>query len=199
MNLYISNIADVKSRHREYITPTRLEQAMRYRMQDARLRCIVGGVLLRQFVGNTEIFKNEFGKPIAENGVCFNLSHSGDWVLLAVHSADVGCDIEKLRYTRYERMGKIVFTDRELAQIHFAFDKMNAFYQIWTKKEALLKCMGSGFHREAKSVDVSGDSFCEGKNRYNLRSLVFADYILSVCSEDEQPIDLTFVDLSKIY
>jgi 4'-phosphopantetheinyl transferase len=190
MNLYISNIADVKSRHREYITPTRLEQAMRYRMQDDRLRCIAGGVLLRHFVGNTEIFKNEFGKPIAENGVCFNLSHSGDWVLLAVHSADVGCDIEKLRYTRYERMGKIVFTERELAQIHLAFDKMNAFYQIWTKKEALLKCMGKGFHRAAKSVDVCGGTFAEDGHVYTMGTKLFADYAVSVCVRDGA-VDMT--------
>lgn len=198
MKLYLASIADVQPWHREYITSSRLEQAMRYRMPDDQSRCIAGGVLLRKYVGCTEIFKNEFGKPIAENGVCFNLSHSGDWVLLAVHSADVGCDIEKLRFTRYERMGRIVFTERELAQIHFAFDKMNAFYKIWTKKEALLKCIGSGFHREAKTVDVSGDFFCEEKLHYYLRTLVFSDYILSVCSTDEQTLDITFVDLKKI-
>ena len=198
MKLYLSNIADLQPWHREYITPSRLEQAMRYRMPEDRARCIAGGVLLRRFVGETEIVKNAYGKPIAVNGVCFNLSHSGDWVALAVDKTDVGCDIEKLRYTRYERMGRIVFTERELAQIQSASDKMNAFYQLWTKKEALLKCMGSGFHREAKSVDVSANRFFEENKRYYLQTMLFSDYILSVCSLSETKPDLSFVNLKMI-
>ena len=39
---------------------------------------------------------NENGKPIVE-GICFNLSHSGDYVICAVSERPVGCDIEQIK------------------------------------------------------------------------------------------------------
>ena len=61
-------------------------------------------------------------------------------------------------------------------------DKTGEFFRLWTKKEALLKCMGEGFHRPAKSVDVSGDRFEENGLVYRLKTYEFSDYIISVCT-----------------
>ena len=110
MKIYLADIASVLPRHREYISPQRLQKTLRYRMPDDQKRCIAGSVLLRYFLGDTAILDNGFGKPVAENGVCFNLSHSGGWVLLAVDDRDVGCDIESVCFVDAARMGKIVFT-----------------------------------------------------------------------------------------
>lgn len=185
MKLYLSNISEVLPRHRELLTPERLQKADRYKMPDDKKRCVAGGVLLRHFLGDTRIMDNGYGKPIAENGPAFNLSHSGDWIALAIGEDEVGCDIEKPKFVSYEKMGRIVFTENELAKIRGAQDKMSAFFTLWTKKEALLKCMGEGFHRPAKSVDVSGEEFSENGVTYRLKTYVFADYVISVCTEGE--------------
>ena len=51
-------------------------------------------------------YEDENGKPLAKNGVCFNLSHSGEYVAFAVGGAQVGCDIEKLKITLSENIVK---------------------------------------------------------------------------------------------
>ena len=199
MKIYLADIASVLPRHREYISAQRLQKTLRYRMPDDQKRCIAGSVLLRCFLGDTAILDNGFGKPVSESGICFNLSHSGEWVLLAVDDRDVGCDIEQVRYVNGARMGKIVFTDRERQLIENAPDKTGAFFDLWTKKEALLKCMGKGFHREAKSVEVCGDCFADGEIAYYMKTRRFADYTLSVCSVNPGfQMKVVFVDLKSI-
>ena len=199
MKIYLADIASVLPRHREYISAQRLQKTLRYRMPDDQKRCIAGSVLLRCFLGDTAILDNGFGKPVSESGICFNLSHSGEWVLLAVDDRDVGCDIEQVRYVNGARMGKIVFTDRERQLIENAPDKTGAFFDLWTKKEALLKCMGKGFHREAKSVEVFGDCFADGEITYYMKTRRFADYTLSVCSVNPGfQMKVEFVDLKSI-
>ena len=199
MKIYLADIASVLPRHREYISPQRLQKTLRYRMPDDQKRCIAGSVLLRYFLGDTAILDNGFGKPVAENGVCFNLSHSGGWVLLAVDDRDVGCDIESVCFVDAARMGKIVFTGRECRMVETAPDKTGVFFDLWTKKEALLKCMGKGFHREAKSVEVCGDRFADGEITYYMKTNRFADYTVSVCSVNPDfQMKVEFVDLKSI-
>ena len=199
MKLYLSNISDVLPRHRDLLTYERLMKAERYKMPDDKKRCIAGSVLLRYFLGDTAILDNGFGKPVAENGVCFNLSHSGGWVLLAVDDRDVGCDIESVCFVDAARMGKIVFTGRECRMVETAPDKTGVFFDLWTKKEALLKCMGKGFHREAKSVEVCGDRFADGEITYYMKTKRFADYTVSVCSVNPDfQMKVEFVDLKSI-
>ena len=199
MKIYLADIASVLPRHREYISPQRLQKTLRYRMPDDQKRCIAGSVLLRYFLGDTAILDNGFGKPVAENGVCFNLSHSGGWVLLAVDDRDDGCDIESVCFVDAARMGKIVFTGRECRMVETAPDKTGVFFDLWTKKEALLKCMGKGFHREAKSVEVCGDRFADGEITYYMKTKRFADYTVSVCSVNPDfQMKVEFVDLKSI-
>ena len=184
MKLFLANINEVRPEHMNRISPERAEKAGRYRFPADRKRCVAGGLLLRCFLGDTKIFTDEFGKPRAENGVCFNLSHSGDWVALVLGEDEVGCDIERIKQADALRLGKIVFTENELRRISDSPDRLGVFYTLWTKKEALLKCMGKGFHRSAKTVDVSGRSFSEDGSVYNLSTQLFADYAISVCTKN---------------
>ena len=186
MRIYLACIRDVKPEHINMIDPRRKEKAERYRFEDDKKRCVLGGLLMRDFLGDTRIYENENGKPVAENGICFNLSHSGEYVLFTVGEEQIGCDIEMLKTVPFEKMGKIVFCENEMNKIKSSPDKPGEFFKLWTKKEALLKCMGEGFHRPAKSVDVSSDSFEENGKRYSFKTFVFSDYIVSVCASGEK-------------
>lgn len=192
MRLYIAKISEVLPQHLELVSPGRREKALRYRFEDDQKRCVAGGILMDRFLGGAEIFDNGFGKPSAR-GVSFNLSHSGEYVLLAVGESELGCDLEKHRYANAEKMGKYVFCEREMEKLRAAFDKNGEFFELWTKKEALLKCMGKGFHREAKSVDVSGGRFFEDGVTYFLKTIRFSDYTISLCSVKDFSVDIEFV------
>lgn len=99
----------------------------------------------------------EHGKPALEDGALhFNLSHSGDLVLLAFATdRPVGVDIE---------FGRDRVSSDAIAQRFFAADEVEAlqalsksqrkeaFFRIWTRKEAYLKALGAG-------ITVALDSF----------------------------------------
>ena len=168
----------------ELISPERAEKALRYRFAADRKRCVAGGLLIRRFLGDAAVYTDEFGKPRAKSGVCFNLSHSGDWVIFALGENEVGCDIEQLRQTDALKLGKVVYTDAELEMIRRNADRLGVFFDLWTKKEALLKCMGKGFHRPAKSVEVIGDRLFEDGVEYYMKTKHFSDYTVSVCVQN---------------
>ena len=199
MRLCIADIRGLLPRHSGMVAPERLEKAARYRMKPDRDRCIAAGVLLRLALGDAPLRAGKYGKPETENGLCFNLSHSGDYVILAVDDADVGCDIEQLRQINALRLGRHVFCERELELLKNSTDRLGCYFRFWTKKEALLKCMGLGFHRDGRTVDVSRDIFREDGDLYAMKTLCFSDYTISVCSKNK-PADaeLEFIDLDKI-
>ena len=194
--IYLADINRVNKSHFELISSERAEKAMRYKMEADKKRSVAAGILLSRFLPGAEIYTDEFGKPRAKNGVCFNLSHSGDYAVLAVSECETGVDIEVFRRVDALRMGKIVFCQNEMNMLEAEGDRLRLFFEFWTKKEALLKCMGKGFHRNAKSVDVSGDYFEENGKRYFFKTYRFSDYTLSVCSEKNNfPDNLEFIDI----
>lgn len=100
-----------------------------------------------------EIIRNHNGKPgfAREYPLWFNISHSGDdIVLLLSDEGEVGCDIEVIRPRKNsQRIVESIFSPGEQAQIAAAEDKLVAFWQIWTRKEAMLKQAGSQIWRIA--------------------------------------------------
>ena len=76
------------------------------------------------------------GKPSVPQ-VEFNLSHSGEWALIAVSDVPLGVDIEKIR----ER-----FDYRALAKRFLGAEPrtVEAFFHLWTEREAYVKATGEG-------------------------------------------------------
>lgn len=89
---------------------------------------------------------NEQGKPYVPSGVHFNMSHSGDYVVLAVSDHPVGIDIERLRHKRLS-VAKRFFCREEYEDIINAGgekEQDRRFLEYWTFKEAYVKYLGKG-------------------------------------------------------
>lgn len=199
MRLFLADIGNVKTEYAELLDRERAERVKRYRLTDDKKRCITAGLLIRRFIGDAEIVKNEYGKPFASGGKYFNISHSGDYVLFALSECEIGCDIERFHYVDAVKTGRVVFTDCETEMLLSSFDRLGAFFRLWTKKESLLKCMGEGFHRSARSVDVRYDFFEENEKKYFLKTWNFSDYTVSVCSaENDFPNYIEFVKTEEL-
>lgn len=101
-------------------------------------------------------------KPkILNKSIYFNLSHSGDYALLAVTlTGELGIDIECERQQfNLHSAGKSVFSSAEYQSIA-AMDKakqQEAFYKCWTKKEAFIKAIGLGFSYDTQSFTITTD------------------------------------------
>jgi len=90
------------------------------------------------------------GKPeLADAALQFNLSHSGDALLLALsRDAALGVDLEaRNRRTRaVPELAQRWFTPGEAALLSAQPEtsQQSAFLRLWTCKEAVLKCAGTG-------------------------------------------------------
>jgi phosphopantetheine--protein transferase-like protein len=117
---------------------------------------LVGGLLLRSVCGVTDdgmLRYGNHGKPYLERGgVFFRLSHSGDYVILAVSGSENGADIEKVK-PRAFAAAKRCFTAEELDWLRLN-DTDEAFFVLWTAKEAVMKATGMGFSLPPSSFGV---------------------------------------------
>ena len=90
------------------------------------------------------------GKPslAAPSSPDFNLSHCGDIVLLAIaHGVEIGVDVEVLRpRPRALQLAQRYFSADEAAALAALPEAecQQAFYRLWTAKEAVLKALGRG-------------------------------------------------------
>ena len=161
------------------------------------------------------------GKPYMagtdQGRLAFNMSHSGDVMLLAfARSGRVGVDVEhwsdRLGDAEAARIAASVFSPGEQAALaHLpAGHRQAAFYSVWTRKEAYLKATGAGISRGMKHFEVSAhpEAAClrfdttleSGVNRWRLFDLSPAPrYSAALASDSSAPrvvtmtIDATMV------
>ena len=75
----------------------------------------------------------------------FSISHSGDWLWLAIGESSIGLDVEQHRPRRnLSRLMNHVLSPLELAWVSSQDDELRAFYRLWTLREAVLKASGRG-------------------------------------------------------
>ena len=116
------------------------------------------------------------GKPFCRSHphIYFSLSHSGNFVALAISDREVGIDIEKLRPAR-ENLVKRVCSQKEIDAISVSENPHVKFTEIWTKKEAYLKALGAGIDRELSTIDTTDKNL-------KFTTEVNDDFIVSVFS-----------------
>ena len=100
------------------------------------------------------------GKPlIPGNPVHFNVSHSHNHALIAIaRDAPVGIDVELLNDSAdLTSIAERFFTPAERSFVTLGTPEtpVTRFYQCWTRKEALMKCLGHGFLESPEEFDVS--------------------------------------------
>jgi len=140
--------------------------------------------------------KSENGKPFLENRkVHFNLSHSGNWVVMALSKSEVGIDVELIRPVNY-RIAERFFSPAEVRLLNSRKenDKLDYFFDLWTLKESYLKLIGTGLTRSLNSFSIyhlQGEIRMKEPGRTNNAAIFFRQYPLedgyklSVCSYDK--------------
>jgi phosphopantetheinyl transferase len=95
--------------------------------------------------------RDERGKPrlAAEpERLAFNLSHSGALTLVAVsYGREVGVDVEQVKPERdLVALAERALDPEDAAAVRAAGgdERTRAFYELWTRHEARLKCLGTG-------------------------------------------------------
>ena len=126
------------------------------------------------------------GKPCFSDTDCklyFNFSHSHEKTICAIsHTHQIGVDIEK-----------IVSLDLRILNDYFDLDEqqfirqsnvpVEAFYTLWTKKEAFLKCTGEGITiKDLATINVLQNKLLLNEQIYTFHSVdVGIGYAAHVC------------------
>lgn len=87
----------------------------------------------------------------------FNISHSQDWVAVAISlNGKVGLDIEVSRQRQnYLNVAKSFFANDEYQWMLAQSNTLNAFWQLWTLKESALKLYAKGvWQMKLVKVDI---------------------------------------------
>lgn len=125
--------------------------------EQARNNYIVSRGLLRTALAgylcceprDLQFIVGEHGKPsLAEYSLAFNLSHSGNVLVLAVSNlSTVGVDVETIKPRKsMHGIAQRCFSEREFQhwQQLSPAEQISQFFRLWTIKEAFVKAVGRG-------------------------------------------------------
>lgn len=172
------------------ITPRYQKLCDRMKSQNSKAQELLCGILLRDYLNITQdnqLVIGEHGKPdLASNDMHFSLSHSKDYVVLAISPHPVGVDIEQvkkgnMKVARRAFPSSWVRNLEEMEEGTAAFIETFAYY--WTLYEACIKQLGCGF-----SEDVSEATILMLADNSYTKS--FDGYAVSVVSSDSFEIEL---------
>jgi 4'-phosphopantetheinyl transferase len=145
-------------------------RAERFVFERDKSRYIAGRAVLRMILGRCldrpprEVaFRYEtHGKPLVEGtDLTFNMSKSAGRALYAVtRRRRIGVDLEKIRdITEMDLIARRFFCRAEIERLGVLEGdlKRKAFFEYWTRKEALVKADGAGLTMPLPQLDVSAD------------------------------------------
>lgn len=130
----------------------------------------IGRIILRAILGHwfsiepssVAITLSTYGKPYCDNAPFFNISHSGDYIALAIHpSRTVGIDVEQMQqHKEWKKMAAMLWP--EIAIMHIESFPVHAqsteFLNQWCQYEATTKAHGLGL--SAKWEQIASEKRC---------------------------------------
>ena len=158
---------------KRWLTEDELTKVARYRLQDARIRALYVRGFLRAILSQyAPLLPDEWrfeygtkGKPRLcaelrdQTGLEFNLSHSGDYLLLGVMKAgceniELGVDIEHARTSTdiYPILNHYFSPQEVITLLNLPRDRQRQrFFDLWALKESYIKATGQGLAKSLKS------------------------------------------------
>lgn len=122
-------------------------------------------------------------KPVIDNWKAFNIAHASNLVVFTYTTGEtVGIDVEKRKDLEYnDIMGN--FHAGEQQYIASAADPLHRFYEIWAKKEALLKAAGIGIVNGLSEFSCVGDIVDYRSQNWFLKEVqLHPEYACYLCS-----------------
>jgi 4'-phosphopantetheinyl transferase len=162
----------VMDRLQHSLSPDERARAGRHRAGQGHDQFVLGRGLLRLCLGHYLACPPQSisfsigvgGKPTLSPAatradVAFNLSHSGDWMVLAfTRGQALGVDIENVRArVSHDALAMRFFAPREIEQLQALPEDQRTlgFFNAWTRKEAYVKAVGAGLQLGLSSFAVT--------------------------------------------
>ena len=138
------------------VSEQRREQALQYKHAFGQYACLKSYLMLQDLLrehygieGDLVFSYNEHGKPMLKevSNIHFSISHCKEAIAVAVADRPVGIDVETLRMPS-EALAEKVMDEGEKLRFDISDTPEDFFTAIWTAKEAVMKCRGTGIVME---------------------------------------------------
>lgn len=153
--------------------------------------------VLRQYGSSLSAVKQgAHGKPYVEGELYFNLSHSGEYVVMAVGDRPVGIDVEKKKDLS-PAVAKSFLNPEELDYVSARPEL--PLTSLWCRKEAFLKCLGYGWDKaNANRTSVLEERILFEQECYSFGEYeIDENYFLTVCEKREAHSEFSIEEVSK--
>lgn len=136
-----------------------------------------------------------YQRPYFKGGFDFNISHAGNMVICcATTTGKIGVDIEFIKPVSINLDD--YFTAAEQQNIRAAKNSDTEFFKYWTRKEAVLKAIGTGVYTPLLDIDVSADEVIYKTEHYHLLPIGIEDgFAGCLAVEVMQEVALERVDI----
>jgi 4'-phosphopantetheinyl transferase len=172
VHVWVQSIEAARPRRHELervLTEDERARMARFRREADALRFLVGRATLRMTMADAlgieptavVLEVGEYGKLVTVGGPHANVSHSGDVVIVALCAdAEIGVDVEEIVAAHADATDlDAFFSPAEVRELltYPREQRVEAFFHIWTTKEALIKAAATGLSLSLQSFDVSID------------------------------------------
>ncbi|MFC1616651.1 4'-phosphopantetheinyl transferase superfamily protein, partial [Candidatus Margulisiibacteriota bacterium] len=121
---------------------------------------------------------DKYKRPFINSEIDFNISHSGDYIILAIAKGiRLGIDIEKKREIDNNIL-KNYLTDQEWQHLISSQNQIETFFDYWTKKESIIKADGRGLFVNLKNIKLQDNKAELNNNEWFLQQIeIDASYL----------------------
>lgn len=135
-----------------------------------------------------DIMYNKYNKPMLKNNnKYFNISNAGDISLYVEDDCEIGIDIEEINDKNID-IKNYAFNENEI--LYIDKNEIDNMHLLWTRKEAFVKMLGTGFVTKPSEINVD---FCPNGElsdviyynwiKYYIITKKYKNYYVSICSK----------------
>lgn len=140
------------------------------------------------------------GKPYFENGIEFNISHSGSYIVCGLSDdAKIGVDIEEIRPIIVSDFSGIFQIEEWNSIMSSEYGECQMFFHYWTAKESIIKADGRGLNIPLKNILIENNTAIFHDRRWYLKNIsLFHDCMFHIAS-DSVLRDVSLIELDLSY
>lgn len=157
-----------------------IQEINKYKKWQDRHARLFGKLLLVKGLGHyypkpyqllSKIKFNKYRRPYINSKIDFNISHSGDYVVVAISKdTRVGIDLEKIREIDISAFQKYL-GEHEWHKLQNTQDQITLFFEYWTKKESIIKADGRGLFASIKNIRLQDNIGTLDQKQWHLKQI----------------------------
>ena len=179
MEIHKYKISDITSEQLEKFRPFCEKKELNIKPQSIAAHYFLKSLLALHYgLDITEICLKygEQSKPFYKDDVKFSITHTGDYVFIALSRKKIGIDAEYIREINKKLVSRTANTN-EINVLETSEQFNVDFLKMWTVKEAYFKCTGTGI------TDPAAVTVFDIKQNYTVKTYTDSNYIISTVEE----------------